>query len=128
LAAIILYALVEVANRGARALIRRRANLDITQSLLAEKMAAAGIVLIAVFFAIDMLGIDTTALSVFWGTIGLGLRFRLQKIFSNLVSDIILLMDRSIKPGDVIVVADFVGKVNRIGTRADSMITRDGKE
>src|SRR3546814_9617478 len=47
---------------------------------------------------------------------------------SNLIAGIILLMDRSIKPGDVIVVADSVGRVNKIGVRAVSVITRDGKE
>lgn len=127
-AGVVLYALVRVANHGAKAFIHRRSNLDITQSLLAEKLAAIAIAVIAIFVAIDMLGIDTTALSVFSGTIGLGLGFGLQKIFSNLVSGIILLMDRSIKPGDVIVVGEAVGEVNRIGTRAVSVITRDGKE
>lgn len=127
-AAVVLYALVRLANRGAKAFIRHRTNLDVTQSLLAEKLAAIAIVVVAIFIAIDMVGIDTTALSIFSGTIGLGLGFGLQKIFSNLVSGIILLMDRSIKPGDVIVVGDAVGEVNRIGTRAVSVITRDGKE
>ncbi len=127
-AAVVLYALVRVVNHGAKAFIRRRTNLDITQSLLAEKLAAIAIVVIAIFAAIDMLGIDTTALSIFSGTVGLGLGFGLQKIFSNLASGIILLMDRSIKPGDVIVVGEAVGEVNKIGTRAVSIITRDGKE
>ncbi len=127
-AAVVLYAVVRVVNHGAKAFIRRRTNLDITQSLLAEKLAAIAIAVMAIFVAIDLLGIDTTALSVFSGTVGLGLGFGLQKIFSNLVSGIILLMDRSIKPGDVIVVGDAVGEVNKIGTRAVSVITRDGKE
>lgn len=127
-AGVVLYAMVRLANRGAKAFIRHRPNLDLTQSLLAEKIAAVAIVVMAIFVAIDMLGIDTTALSIFSGTIGLGLGFGLQKIFSNLVSGIILLMDRSIKPGDVIVVGEAVGEVNRIGTRAVSVTTRDGKE
>lgn len=127
-AGVVLYALVRLAIQGAKALIRRRADLDLTQSLLAEKLAVIAISVIAIFVAIDMLGIDTTALSIFSGTIGLGLGFGLQKIFSNLVSGIILLMDRSIKPGDVIVVGGAVGEVNKIGTRAVSVITRDGKE
>ncbi|MXO75855.1 mechanosensitive ion channel [Altererythrobacter aerius] len=127
-AGVVLYALVRIANRGARAFIRTRPNLDITQSLLAEKVAAVGIVVLAIFLAIDMLGIDPTALSIFSGGIGLGLGFGLQKIFSNLASGFILLMDRSIKPGDVIVVGDAVGEVKKIGTRAVSVITRDGKE
>lgn len=127
-AGVVLYALVRIANQGAKAFISRRTNLDITQSLLAEKIAAIAIAVVAIFAVIDIIGIDTTALSIFSGTIGLGLGFGLQKIFSNLASGIILLMDRSIKPGDVIVVGETVGEVNQIGTRAVSVITRDGKE
>lgn len=125
---VLLYALARLASRGAKTFIRRRSDLDTTQRLLAEKIAAIVIAVFAIFIGIDMLGIDTTALSVFSGTIGLGLGFGLQKIFSNLVSGLILLMDRSIKPGDVIVVGGAVGEVNKIGTRAVSVITRDGKE
>ncbi|MCH7860103.1 MAG: mechanosensitive ion channel, partial [Proteobacteria bacterium] len=54
--------------------------------------------------------------------------FGLQKTFGNLIAGIILLMDRSIKPGDVIVVGDSFGWVNKIGVRAVSVVTRDGKE
>ena len=53
-----------------------------------------------------MLGIDLTALAVFSGAFGLAIGFGLQKTFGNLIAGIILLMDKSIKPGDVIAVAD----------------------
>lgn len=128
LAAVVLYALVRLANGAVKVFIRRNSGFDITQRLLVEKVAAIAIAVVAIFVGIDMLGIDTTALSIFSGTIGLGLGFGLQKIFSNLVSGLILLMDRSIKPGDVIVVGESVGEVKKIGTRAVSVITRDGKE
>jgi small-conductance mechanosensitive channel len=52
----------------------------------------------------------------------------MQKTIGNLIAGIILLMDRSIKPGDVIVVGDSFGWVNKIGVRAVSVVTRDGKE
>ncbi len=52
----------------------------------------------------------------------------MQKTLGNLISGLILLMDRSIKPGDVIVVGETFGWVNRIGMRAVSVLTRDGKE
>ena len=54
--------------------------------------------------------------------------FGLQKTFGNFIAGLILLMDRSVKPGDVIVVNDYFGAISKIGTRAVSMITRDGKE
>lgn len=82
----------------------------------------------AVFLGIDVLGIDLTALAVFSGAFGLAIGFGLQKTFGNLISGLILLMDRSIKPGDIIVVGDTFGWVNKIGVRAVSVLTRDGKE
>jgi hypothetical protein len=77
---------------------------------------------------IDLLGIDLTALTVFSGAFGLAVGFGLQKTFGNLIAGIILLMDRSVKPGDVIVVGDSFGHVTKIGVRAVSIVTRDGKE
>ncbi|MFN5245681.1 MAG: mechanosensitive ion channel family protein, partial [Novosphingobium sp.] len=82
-----------------------------------------------VLIGIDILGINLTALTVFSGAFGLAIGFGLQKTLGNLISGIILLMDRSIEPGDVIAVgtgADkTVGKVNRIGIRAVAVTTRD---
>lgn len=129
LGGIVLYAVARFVAHGARLFIHSRSDLDVTQQLLAEKIAMIAIAVIAIFVGIDMIGIDMTVLSIFGGTIGLGLGFGLQKIFSNLVSGIILLMDRSIKPGDTIMVSDtgIVGEVRKIGVRAASVITRDGK-
>ena len=69
-----------------------------------------------------------TALAVFGGAIGLGLGFGLQKVISNLVSGMILLMDKSVKPGDVIAIDDTFGWINRLSARYVSVITRDGTE
>lgn len=65
---------------------------------------------------------------MFSGALGLAVGFGLQKTVCNLLSELILLMDRSVKPGDVIVVGDTFGEVNRIGVRAVSVVTCDGKE
>ena len=86
------------------------------------------IIAIAFFVGIDLAGIDLTALAVFSGALGLAVGFGLQKTFGNLIAGIILLMDRSIKPGDVISVGESFGSVNKIGVRAVSIVTRDGKE
>jgi len=86
------------------------------------------VVVAAFFIGVDLLGVDLTAFTVFSGALGLAVGFGLQKTFGNLIAGIILLMDRSIKPGDVIVVGDSFGWVNKIGVRAVSVITRDGKE
>jgi len=87
----------------------------------------------AFFIGIDLLGIDLTALAVFSGAFGLAIGFGLQKTFGNLIAGIILLMDKSIKPGDVIAIADQAGvstfgQIRKIGIRAVSITTRDQKE
>jgi small-conductance mechanosensitive channel len=125
---LLLYAVVRLVNRLAGQAIRRSTGLDPTQQLLAQKLATIFIIVIAFFVGIDLAGIDLTALAVFSGALGLAVGFGLQKTVGNLFAGIILLMDRSIKPGDVIVVGESFGSVNKIGVRAVSVITRDGKE
>ena len=120
--------MVRLANRLVGQSIRRAAGLDPTQQLLAQKLAAIAIIAVAFFVGIDLAGIDLTALAVFSGALGLAVGFGLQKTFGNLIAGIILLMDRSIKPGDVISVGESFGSVNKIGVRAVSIVTRDGKE
>jgi small-conductance mechanosensitive channel len=118
-----------IANFFVRRLFRRMHRLDATQQLLGEKLVGIAVWIVLVLVGIDFLGISLTALTVFSGALGLAIGFGLQKTFGNLISGIILLMDRSIKPGDVIAVGDgsarTVGQVNRIGIRAVSVITRD---
>jgi len=114
-------------------LLARARHLDLTQRLLIEKMAGLLIWAIAILVGIDVLGIDLTALTVFSGAFGLAIGFGLQKTFGNLIAGIILLMDKSIKPGDVIAITDQGGKytfgqIRRIGIRAVSLTTRDQKE
>ena len=62
------------------------------------------------------------------GAVGVGIGFGLQKVVSNLVSGLILLIDRSIKPGDVIEIEGTYGWINSLRARYASVITRDGKE
>jgi small-conductance mechanosensitive channel len=123
-----LYAVATLANRIVGQAIRRASGLDATQQLLTQKLAGVAILVAAFFIGIDLVGIDLTALAVFSGAFGLAVGFGLQKTFGNLIAGIILLMDRSVKPGDVIVVGDTFGHVTKIGVRAVSIVTRDGKE
>ena len=113
-------------------LLAKVTRLDTARNLLAQKLISIAIWTVTFLIAIDILGIDLTALAVFSGAFGLALGFGLQKTFGNLLAGIILLMDRSIKPGDVIAVNDgisnTVGQVKKIGIRAVSVTTRDKKE
>ena len=126
--AAVLYVLARLANRVLMHMIGRTPRLDISQRALAQKVSSILIVVVAGLLGIDLLGIDLTALTVFSGAAGLAIGFGLQTTFGNLIAGLILLMDRSVKPGDVIVVGDTFGQVTKIGVRAVSVVTRDGKE
>lgn len=135
LVAFVIMAVLVVArilSRGVRRLFRQATRLDPTQQLLGEKIVGVAVWAVCILFGVDILGIDLTALTVFSGAFGLAVGFGLQKTFGNLLAGIILLMDRSIKPGDVIAINDgtgtAVGQVKKIGMRAVSVTTRDRKE
>lgn len=108
---------------------RKLHRLDQAQQVLGEKLVGIALWIGLILMGIDFLGISLTALTVFSGAFGLAIGFGLQKTFGNLISGIILLMDRSIKPGDVIAVGNTspptFGQVNRVGIRAVSVVTRD---
>ena len=117
----------------ARRLVRGINGFDDAQKLLADKLVTILIWTIAFLVAVDLIGIDLTALAFFGGAFGLAIGFGLQKTFGNLISGILLLLDKSIKPGDVISVSDqagneAVGQIRKIGIRAISVITRDQTE
>ena len=103
-------------------------DVDASARELAKKLSRIALVTIAFLIALNATGIDLTALAVFTGALGVGLGFGLQKVIANFVSGVILLMDRSIKPGDVIETQGTYGWINHLGARYTSIITRDGTE
>jgi small-conductance mechanosensitive channel len=119
------------ANSASDFLDRRvRSSADLTPSIqvLISKLIRLLLITFAILIALSTVGIDFSALAFFSGAVGVGLGFGLQKIVSNLVSGIILLADKSIKPGDVITVGDSFGWVESMGARYTSVVTRDGRE
>lgn len=121
-----------IVSRIGRRMVRTMRGLDGTQRALGEKLMTVTVWSLAVLVGIDAVGINLTTLTVFSGAFGLAVGFGLQKTFGNLIAGVILLMDRSIKPGDVIAVNDTKGStfgvVSRIGVRAVSVTTRDERE
>jgi len=107
-----------------------RSNDDISPSMkvLIIKALQIGFYGAALYLGVNALGIDLTGLAVLSGAIGVGLGFGLQKVVSNLVSGVIILLDKSIKPGDVISLGETFGWINSLGARYVSVVTRDGKE
>ena len=116
---------------GGRVLERRiNASPNLTPSVqaLIVKLLKATFVVIAILAAIGTVGIDLSAFAFFGGALGVGIGFGLQKVISNLISGVILLLDKSLKPGDVIAVAGTYGWIRSLGARYALVVTRDGIE
>jgi small-conductance mechanosensitive channel len=92
-------------------------DLEMTTRVVIAKVVRITMFFIAIFIALPMAGIDVTTLSIFGGALGVGLGFGLQKIASNYVSGFIVLLDRSLRIGDVVTVDGKRGEVKAIETR-----------
>jgi small-conductance mechanosensitive channel len=93
-----------------------------------SRTGKALLLLLAVLIMLPLLGVDLTVLSVFGGALGVGLGFGLQKIASNYVSGFIILLDRSIRLGDVITADAHHGEVRQITTRFTVVRSLSGVE
>lgn len=108
--------------------IRTSRALSPSVQVLFVKSLKAVLVGFAIVIAITSIGIDLTGLAVVGGAVGLGAGFGLQRVISNMVSGVVLLLDKSIRPGDVISVSGTYGWVTALGGRYVSVVTRDGVE
>ena len=108
--------------------LMRADSLHSSLRVVFARLAKSLLVLVAVLMVLPLVGIDLTVLSVFGGAIGVGLGFGLQKIASNYVSGFIILLDRSIRIGDLITVDNFFGEVRDITTRYVVVRAGDGRE
>ncbi len=96
--------------------------------LAITKMTQGLLILLAILIALPLVGIDITVLSVFGGALGVGLGLGLQKIAANYVSGFTLLLDQSIRIGDMVTVGPYFGEITRIATRYTVIRSLDGTE
>ena len=108
--------------------IRQLPNLPPSLQVLLAKVVRVLLIFLSFVVAMSTIGLDLSSFALLGGAIGVGIGFGLQKVVSNLVSGLILLLDRSIKPGDVIEIDNTYGWINSLRARYASIITRDGKE
>lgn len=108
--------------------IQKLEHLDINLRIVLVKIIKSAMAILAVIITLPMIGIDLTVLSVFGGALGIGLGFGLQKIASNYVSGFIILLDRSIRPGDRLTISDFTGVVSKITSRFVVLRSTTGTE
>jgi small-conductance mechanosensitive channel len=102
-------------------------SLDANLKVVLIRLSKAVLLLISILLSLSLVGIDLTVLSVFGGALGVGLGLGLQKIASNYVSGFILLLDRSLRIGDLITVDRFTGSVAQIRTRYTVVRHGDGE-
>jgi small-conductance mechanosensitive channel len=102
--------------------------LNPSTRLMMGKVTHITMLVLVTLIVLNTIGIDFSSLALFSGAIGVGVGFGLQKVVANYVSGLILLSDKSIKPGDVIQLADAFGWVRQMGGRYISVVTRDEKE
>ncbi len=108
--------------------LREVSGLTPSTTVLLSKVVKIALFTVIFLVALNSVGIDFTALAVFSGAVGVGVGFGLQKVVGNFVSGVILLLDKSIKPGDVIEIGGVYGWISNLRGRYVSVVTRDGKE
>jgi small-conductance mechanosensitive channel len=103
---------------------------DLTPSIqvLLIKMIRLALMIFAVAVVMSAVGINLSALAIFSGAAGVGIGFGLQKIVANFISGIILLADKSVKPGDLVTIGDSSGRISAMKTRYISVAAGDGRE
>ena len=109
---------------------RVQASEDLTPSVqvLLGKLIRIAVMAIAIIVVLSVSGIDLSVFAIATGAVGVGVGLGLQKIVANFVSGIVLLADKSIKPGDVITIGEHFGWVTNMGTRYTSVDLKDGRE
>ncbi len=117
-----------IGSQAAASSIRRNEDISPSMQVLGVKVVQLTLYGLAVLIGFRALGFDLTGFALLSGAVGVGLGFGLQKVVSNLVSGVIILLDKSIKPGDVISLGDTFGWISSLTARYVSVVTRDGKE
>lgn len=108
--------------------IQQSEELSPSVRVLLGKVLKFGLVIASATIALSAIGVDLTAFTVFSGAVGVGIGFGLQKVVSNFISGIIILLDKSIKPGDTIALGETFGWIRELRARFVSVVTRDGRE
>ena len=123
---ILMYGALFLANLADKKLAGVR-SLNPSSRVLIAKITRVFLFISALLIGVTSAGIDLSLFAVFSGAVGLGIGFGLQKVISNLFSGMLLLMDQSIKPGDIIEMEGTFGWVNHMGARYTELVTRDNK-
>jgi small-conductance mechanosensitive channel len=120
--------LTNIASNFVESRITRSTDLTPSIQVLLIKMVRMGLMILGVAIAISAVGINLSALAIFSGAAGVGIGLGLQRIVANFVAGIILLADKSVKPGDLVTIGDSSGRISAMNTRYISVAAGDGRE
>ena len=115
-----------IAGDAAQAQLRSSKKLTPSMAGLLGQVLKIAFIIIAILIALQVVGVNLTALTILSGTLGIGIGFGLQAIFSNFVSGVIILIEKSVKVGDFIELQSGVtGLVREINIRSTLVTTND---
>jgi small-conductance mechanosensitive channel len=120
--------LSNIASNFVESRITRSGDLTPSIQVLLVKMVRLALMIFAVAVVMSAVGVNLSALAIFSGAAGVGIGFGLQKIVANFISGIILLADKSVKPGDLVTIGDSSGRISAMKTRYISVAAGDGRE
>jgi small-conductance mechanosensitive channel len=120
--------LTDIVSNFIESRITRSSDLTPSVQVLLVKIVRVGLMIFAIAAAMSAVGINLSALAIFSGAAGVGIGFGLQKIIANFISGLILLADKSVKPGDLVTVGDSSGRISAMNTRYISVAAGDGRE
>ncbi len=120
--------LTNIASNFVESRITRSTDLTPSIQVLLIKVIRLALMFFAIAVVLSAVGINLSALAIFSGAAGVGIGFGLQKIVANFISGIILLADKSVKPGDLVTIGDSTGRINEMKTRYISVAAGDGRE
>jgi small-conductance mechanosensitive channel len=125
---VVVFWIAGLLSRTLESYLRRSSALSYNTRELIVKFFRIFVYFIAFLITLSAMGVDLTAFAVFGGALGVGIGLGLQKITANFVSGITLLLEKSIKLGDLIEVAGNTGWVRAMNIRYALMETSDGRE
>jgi small-conductance mechanosensitive channel len=126
-----LFLMVALSNLAQRHLGQRvlpRLGVDFTLAEALGTVVRYLLVVLGVFWALDLIGFNLSTIAIGLGALGVGIGMGLQGMVNNFVSGLILMFEGSIKRGDVLTVASTDGRVKRIGLRASVIRSREGED
>ena len=116
-------------NARGQTAIRSQESLDVGAREILAKLFQIILFAVVVVLAFGAAGIPLSGLAVAFGAIGLGIGLGLQPIAANFVSGLIILLDRSVKVGDFVMLGDEkFGRITAINMRSTTVSTADGKD